>query len=194
LISGLRGVGCCWTEYKAILDKTLHCIVWAHKYKKNRLIIPLSQWFTFTYEAFLLVCLELNRRKWTYEYTKELGTPEEKAALPAEAPGPLYTGRLQGMKRGWKNVGIERFNQLMVKVARGDCKANAHLADQNFLQYQIFFFHGPRQAAVAEVEDAPPQPQLMEHATANNNVNDSENNHDDNEDDSEEESVEMEPV
>jgi hypothetical protein len=107
-------------------------------------------------------------------------------------------------------AGIERFNQLMIKVAR-DRQANAELADQNFLQYQKFL-HGPRrEAAVAEEEDAPPQPQqrqivyndfdlqlLLEHATGDNNVNDNANAHGDNEDDSEEdsdeESVDMEEV
>ena len=107
-------------------------------------------------------------------------------------------------------AGIERFNQLMIKVAP-DCQANAQLADENFLQYHKFL-HGPRQPAVAEEEDAPPQPAqqrhivyndfdlqlLMEHAAANNDVNNNENNHDDNEDDSEddseEESVVMEAV
>ena len=120
---------------------------------------------------------------WSCEYTKEFGTPEEKAALPAEAPGPLYTaGRLQETKRSWTNADIERFNQLMIKVAP-DLQANAQLADQNFLQYQRFF-HGPREPAVVEEEDAPPQPQqrqivynnfdlqlLVEHAAANNSVN-----------------------
>jgi hypothetical protein len=91
LISGLRGIGS-WTEYKAILDKTLQCIVSAHRYKKNRLTTPMSQWFTFTDEAFLLFRLESYRSKWSYKYTKQFGTPEEKAALPAEeAPGPLDT-------------------------------------------------------------------------------------------------------
>jgi hypothetical protein len=93
---------------------------------------------------------------------------------------------MQRTKWGWTNAGIERFNQLMIKVAR-DRQVNAQLADQNFLQYQRFL-HGPREPAVAEEEDAPPQPQqrhieynnfdlqlLMEHAAAaNNNVN---NNH-----------------
>ena len=120
----------------------------------------------------------------------------------------------KGTTRGWTIAGIERFNQVMIKVAR-DCQANARLADQNFVQYQRFL-HGPREPAVAEEEDTPPQPQqihivyndfdlqqlLMEHAAANNNVNDNENNHDDDEDDedndseddSEEESAELEPV
>ena len=192
----MRGAGS-WNEYKAILDKTLQCIVSAHKYKKNRLTTLLSEWFTFTDEAFLLVCLESYRRKWTYEYTEEFGTPEEKAALPPEAPGPLYTGRLQGTKRGWTNDGIQRFNELMLKVAR-DRQANAQLADQNFLQYQKSL-HGPREPTVAEVDQAQPQAQqrqivyndfdlqlLMEHAAANNVNND--------EDDSEHESVEMEAM
>jgi hypothetical protein len=64
---------------------------------------------------------------------------------------------MQGTKRGGTNAGIERFNQLMTKVAR-DCQANAQLADQNFLQYQRFL-HGPRPPAVVEVEDSPPQQQ-----------------------------------
>jgi hypothetical protein len=94
-------------------------------------------------------------------------------------------------------------------VAR-DCQANAELADQNFMQYQKFL-HGPREPAVAEEEDAPPQPQqrqivyndfdlqlLLEHATGNNNVNDNSNargdNEDDSEEDSDEESVDREEV
>jgi hypothetical protein len=111
---------------------------------------------------------------------------------------------LQGTKRGWKNAGIERFNQHMIKVAQ-DCQANAQLADQNFLQYQRFL-HGPRQPVVAEVEDALPQPHqkqivyntnfdlelLMEHA--NNNENNNDDNEDDSKDGIEEVSVEMEPV
>ena len=202
----MRGVGS-WNEYKAILDKTLQCIVSAHKYKKNRLTTPLSEWFTFTDEAFLLVCLESYKRKWTYEYTKEFGTREEKAALPPEAPGPLYTGRLQGTKRGWTNAGIQRFNEIMLKVAR-DRQANAELADQNFLQYQNFL-HGRREPAVADVDEAQPQPQqrqivyndfdlqlLMDHAAGNNDANnDLEDNVGNNEDvDSEDESVDMQPV
>ena len=42
-------------------------------------------------------------------------------------------------------AGIERLNQLMIKVAR-DRQANTELADQNFLQYQKFL-HGPRREA-----------------------------------------------
>ena len=40
------------------------------------------------------------------------------AALTAEAPGLLHTERLHGTKRGWTNAGIERFDQLMIKVAQ----------------------------------------------------------------------------
>jgi hypothetical protein len=97
----------------------------------------------------------------------------------------------------------------MIKVAR-DRQANAEQADQNFMQYQKFLC-GPREPAVAEEEDAPPQPQqrqnvynyfglqlLLEHATANNDVNNNANNHGDNEDeseeDNEEESVDLEEV
>jgi hypothetical protein len=200
LIAGLRGVGS-WTEYKALLDKTIQYIVSAHRYKKYRLKEPLSKWFTFTDEAFLLLCLESYTSKWSYDYTAKFGTPAEKAALPAEAPEPLYTGRTRGTKRSWTKEGIERFNQLMIKVAR-DRQANAELADQNFMQYQKFL-HGPREAAVAEEEDAPPQPQqrqivyndfdlqlLLEHAAGDNNVNDNANAHGDNEDDNEDDSEE----
>jgi hypothetical protein len=160
-----------------------------------------------TDKAFLLVCLKLYRRKWTYKYTKEFGSPEENAALPPEAPGSLYTGRLQGTKRGWTNAGIQRFNENMLKVAR-DRQAKAELADQNFLQYQNFL-HGWREPAVADVDKAQPQPQqsqivnndfdlqlLMEHAAGNNEAkNDLEDDVGDNEDvDSEDESVDMQPV
>ena len=112
-------------------------------------------------------------------------------------------------KRRWTRAGIERFNELMIKVA-WDRQANAELADQNFMQYQKFL-HGPREPAVAKEEDAPPQPQqrqivyndfdlqlLLEHATGNHVVNNNANAHGDDEDDSEEdsgkESVDMEEV
>ena len=95
----------------------------------------------------------------------------------------------------------------MLKVAR-DRQANAELADQNFLQYQNFL-HGRREPAVADVDEAQPQPQqrqivyndfdlqlLMEHAAGNNDANnDLEDNVGNNEDvDSEDESVDMQPV
>jgi hypothetical protein len=93
----------------------------------------------------------------------------------------------------------------MLKVTR-DCKANAELADQNFLQYQNFRL-GRQEPAVADVDDAQPQQRqivyndfdlqvLMEHTAGNNDANnDLEDDVGNNEDvDSENESVDMQPV
>jgi hypothetical protein len=74
--------------YKPILDKpSVYCV--GSEVQEKQAGSTAGSLVHITDETFLLVvCLESYRRKWSYEYTEEFGTPEEKAALPTEAPGP----------------------------------------------------------------------------------------------------------
>ncbi len=90
-------------------------------YIENRMTQPLSEWFTLTDEAFLLLCLESYVPKWNRAWTQQ----DSLAVPPAAArqqegeqnegnEEAKYTGRSRGTKRSWSKEGLQRYNALMV--------------------------------------------------------------------------------
>ena len=102
-------------QYMDLLDNMLKTVVGASTFKVNRCERHLSEWFTVTDEAFLLLCLENYCTPWRYEWmVTRNGPPTE--VPPAEAISPRYTGKTRGTKRSWSREGMERFNNLAVLV------------------------------------------------------------------------------
>jgi hypothetical protein len=93
---------------------------------------PLSEWFTLTDEAFLLLCLESYVPKWNREWAQRSRAliaaaaerQQEGEQKEGDGEDALYTGRSRGTKRSWSKDGLERFNGLMVDVERIDLLEN----------------------------------------------------------------------
>jgi hypothetical protein len=83
---------------------------------------PLSEWFTYTDEAFLLLCLESYVPKWNRAWAREQQEGQQNMTA-ADEEDARYTGKAKGLKRGWTDEGKERMNALLVDVAR-DRQAN----------------------------------------------------------------------
>ena len=91
---------------------------------------PLSEWFTLTDEAFLLLCLESYVPKWNREWAQSSRAPVAAAAAAARQQqegeqtegdeDALYTGKSRGTKRSWSKDGLERFNGLMIDFFGND--------------------------------------------------------------------------
>ncbi|KAI2508216.1 hypothetical protein MHU86_6145 [Fragilaria crotonensis] len=104
---------------------------------------PLSEWFTLTDEAFLLLCLESYVPKWNREWAQSSRAPIA-AAAERQQEGEQKkatvkthcTGRSRGTKRSWSKDGLERFNGLMVDVYR-DRQANGANFDNIFREEMI---------------------------------------------------------
>ena len=89
---------------------------------------PLSEWFTLTDEACLLLCLESYVGKWNGEWTRKQLLRASPPQPPQQQEGEeiqgddredaLHTGRTRGTKRSWSAEGLERFNALMIDVYR----------------------------------------------------------------------------
>jgi hypothetical protein len=87
---------------------------------ENRTRQPLSQWFTLTDEAFVIVSIESYMTKWKHKrMVQRMGPP---ATEPTRNASPqfdeaTYTGKTQGTKRrSWSKEGLECVNTLMIDV------------------------------------------------------------------------------
>ena len=142
-----------------LLDDLLKTVVGATKFKENRCERHLSEWFTITDEAFLLLCLENYWRQWHYEWmVTRNGPPTE--VPPPELLNPRYTGKTRGTKRSWSREGMERFNNLAVLVYN-DRRERGDDFDQWFLREMIESYGNRNQIAgrediEAEVVNAAP--------------------------------------
>ena len=91
----------------------------------------MSEWFTLTDEAFLLLCLELYAAKWNRAWAQaahqQQQQPEEQKQRDEE--DARYTRRSRGTKRSWSRDRLERFNAIIVDVYR-DRQANGTAFDQ----------------------------------------------------------------
>ena len=121
--------------YINLLEDFLKTVVGASVFKANRYKRKLSEWFTITDEAFLLLCLENYYQQWQYEWmVAENGPPNE---VPApETISPRYTGKTMGTRRSWSNEGMKRFNRLAVLVYN-DKRERGDKFDQWFLEGMI---------------------------------------------------------
>ena len=57
--------------YAVLLDCLVRAVVGRKVYMKNRMTKPLSEWFTYTDEAFLLLCLESYVPKWNRAWSQK---------------------------------------------------------------------------------------------------------------------------
>jgi len=105
--------------YVELIDCLARAVVGRKVYMDNRMTKPLSEWFTYTDEAFLLLCLESYVTKWNWAWAQQEGQ-QNVAAVDEDA---RYTGKTKGTKLGWTKDGLERMNALMIDVAR-DRQAN----------------------------------------------------------------------
>ena len=127
-------------NYIDFIDCLVKAVVGYSKYMENRTRQPLSQWFTLTDEAFLVVCIELYMTKWKHEWmVQRMGPP---ATVPTRNASPQlyearYTGKTQGTKRSWSKEGLERFNTLMIHVLRNRQEHGATF-DTDFLEEMKF--------------------------------------------------------
>ena len=132
--------------YIELLNCLVRAMVGKKVYVKNRMTKPLSEWFTRTDEAFLLLCLESYVGKWNQEWMRAnlvLAAPpqppqqqEGEQKQGEDCKEALYTGRSQGTKCSWSNEGLEHFNALMVDVYR-DRQENGTSFDFVFIEEMI---------------------------------------------------------
>ena len=131
------------------------------KWNANCKTSPLSEYFTLTDEAFLLLCHESYTAKWLSVFNN--GSLPDAADAPVDASdeivlvsncvsmvmtcvyglgtnqcdhnqNALYTGRTQGTKRSWTKVGMDRFNELM-RLVYVNRKFNGVAFDAYMLRY-----------------------------------------------------------
>lgn len=126
-----------------LLDCLVRAVVGRKVYIDSRMTKPLSEWFTLTDEAFLLLCLESYVPKWNREWAQSSCAPVAAAARQQEEgeqtvgdEDALYTGKSRGTKRSWSKDGLERFNGLMIDVYR-DRQANGANFDNIFREEMI---------------------------------------------------------
>jgi hypothetical protein len=163
-IKGMRRIAS-RAAYIELLDCLAKSVTGRKRYMENRMTKPLSEWFTLTDEAFLLLCLENNVAKWNKQWARKqllLQVPpqaqqqqqgqEIEEEIQEEA---LYTGKSRGTKRSWSAEGLERFNALMIDVYR-DRKENGTNFDIVF-QQEMNLRYTPRQ------EEEEPDPGGQEH-------------------------------
>lgn len=96
----------------------MKAVVGANRWKENRCKKPLSEWFTVTDEAFLLVVLEGYWKHWEYDWLcSNAGRPASNETEIAQDIQPLYTvTATNGSKKNWSIEGLECFNNLAVMV------------------------------------------------------------------------------
>jgi len=119
--------------YIELIDCLARAVVGRKVYMDNRMTKPLSEWFTYTDEAFLLLCLESYVPKWNRAWARQEEGQQNLAAVDEDA---RYTGKTKGTKLGWTKDGLERMNALMIDVAR-DRQANGAHFDNIFKDEMI---------------------------------------------------------
>jgi hypothetical protein len=122
--------------YMDLLDVLLKTEVGATKFKENRCKRRLSEWFTITDEAFLLLCVENYWQQWHCKWIVKRSGPPANEARAHEVMNPRYTGKTRGTKRSWSREGMERFNNLAVLVYN-DRRERDEDFDQWFLREMI---------------------------------------------------------
>jgi hypothetical protein len=147
--------------YIELLDCLVKAVVGRKVYIENRMIKPLSEWFTRTDEAFLLLCLESYSAKWNREWAaaRRQQRGEQKQGDEEEDEEPRYTGKSKGTKRSWSKEGLERFNALMIDVFR-DREVNGTAFDHVFKEEMISRYgKKPNDETADEEQRAQPAPE-----------------------------------
>ena len=121
-IKGLRRIQS-RPAYLELVDCLARAVVGRKVYIEKRMTQPLSEWFTLTDEAFLLLCLESYVPKWNRAWTQQASLAVPPAAARRQEgeqkegnDEAKYTGRSRGTKRSWSKEGLQRYNALMVDV------------------------------------------------------------------------------
>jgi hypothetical protein len=122
--------------YIELLDCLARAVVGRKRYMENRTTTPLSEWFTYTDEAFLLLCLESYVPKWNRAWARQQQQGQQQNVTAADEEDARYTGKSKGLKRGWTDEGKERMNALLIDVAR-DRQANGENFDIIFKDEMI---------------------------------------------------------
>ena len=124
--------------YVELLDCLARAVDGRKVYVENRMSNPLSEWFTMTDEAFLLLCLESYAAKWnrTWAQVAHQQQQQQGEQKQGDEEDARYTGRSRGTKRSWSREGLERFNAIMVDVYR-DRQANGTAFDLAFKEEMI---------------------------------------------------------
>ena len=119
--------------YIELLDCLVRAVVGRKVYMDNRLTKPLMEWFTYSDEGFLLLCLESYGPKWNRAWARHqhqgqqnVAAADEEEEEEEEEEEALYTGKAKGTKRGWTKEGLERLNEIMVEVTRDRVANGAH--------------------------------------------------------------------
>jgi hypothetical protein len=120
--------------YIDFLDTTIKAVVGYSKYKENWITRPFSECFTYTDEAYLMLCMETYQRKWEHEWrVEQYGQPRNLDQVDPARFESLYTAANQGTKRSWFPERMERFNTLMIKVFCNR-RDNGRLFNEMFLK------------------------------------------------------------
>ena len=102
-IAGMRRIAS-RPAYIELLDCLVRAVVGRRVYIDNRMTNPLSEWFTHTDEAFLLLCLDSYAPKWNSKWAKAALAPaaqEGEQKQGDEQQEAMYTGKSRGTKRSW---------------------------------------------------------------------------------------------
>ena len=151
--------------YIELVDCLSRAVVGRKVYIESRLVQPLSEWFTLTDEAFLLLCLESYADKWNQEWVAKTAIPPtaQQQQQQQQQRESLFTARSRGTKRSWSLEGLQRFNALMVDVYR-DRRANGVAFDKIF-QDEMIRRYGKQanttNPALGNDEQAPPEEQVV---------------------------------
>jgi hypothetical protein len=163
-ITGMRSIAS-RAAYIELLDCLARSVVGRKVYMDNRMTKPLSEWFSYTDEAFLLVCLESYVPKWNRAWARrqrEGGQQQNAAAAEDEEQDEdaRYTGKAKGTKLGWTDEGKERMNALMIDVAR-DRQANGPHFDIIFKDEMIRRYTKEDTGGNVHEEEVAPQDRVV---------------------------------
>ena len=95
--------------YLELLDCLVRSVVGRKVYVENRMTKPLSEWFTMTDEAFLLLCLESYVEKWNHTWARAVQRQQQGELAVVgdeveEEPGTLGEARVPsaaGHRKDW---------------------------------------------------------------------------------------------
>ena len=115
-IKGMRRIVSRDAYIELIVDCLARAVVGRKRYMENQTTKPLSKWFTYTDDAFLLLCLESYVPKWNQAWARQQEEGQQNVTA-ADEEDARYTGKAKGLKRGRTDEGKERMNALLIDVA-----------------------------------------------------------------------------
>ena len=119
-------------DYVHLVATLIRPIITYRKFKMNRTTSPFSEWVSISDEAFLLICLDNYSLVWRHEkLLQTMGNPPDENTV---APLTRYTGKDKGTRNSWSDMGIQTFEQTMMRVHR-DRQRHGKKFDALFLEY-----------------------------------------------------------